>query len=115
MDCQTFGEQIKSLHSKETEARLGIRLQQHYDACRKCRDRYADIFSRLTAVRIIPQPSKARGSDPTEAEAPDQLTDPVEFKDAPISFTLHLMAGKKRSRWSNRKWMCRCPKADDWW
>lgn len=90
MDCRMFEKQVKSMLKEDKEARLDNGSWQHYQDCSKCRDRFAVILSDYMAEGAIPQSPGARASDPANEEGTDQLANPVEFKDAPITFTLYL-------------------------
>lgn len=90
MDCRIFEKKVESLLRKNEDAGLDNGLRQHLHDCIKCRDRYTGILNYDMPNKIVPEPPKVHASDPTNEEAPDQLLDPVEFKDAPITFTLHL-------------------------
>ena len=90
MDCRKFEKQVESLLKKDEDVRLDNGLRQHFHVCNKCRDKYAEILNYHIPEQTVPEPPKAHGSDPAKEEAPDQLSDPVEFKDSPITFTLHL-------------------------
>lgn len=90
MDCRIFEKQVESLLRKNEDARLDNRLRQHFHACNTCRDKYAAILNYHTPEQTVPEPPKAHALYPTNDEESDQLFDAVEFKDAPISFTLHL-------------------------
>lgn len=90
MDCRIFEKQVESVLRKDENVGLDNGLRQHLHACNKCRDRYADILSYDMPEQTVPQPPKAHASDPTNEGEPDQLLEPVEFKDAPVTFTLHL-------------------------
>ena len=89
MECQNFEKQVASFLRKDEDARLDKGLQQHVHACSKCREKYAGILNYNMPEQAVPEPLKMHASDPTKEEAPDQLSDPVEFKDAPITFTLY--------------------------
>lgn len=90
MDCRTFKKQVESLLQKQTDAGLSKATWQHFQACNQCRDRYAAILRYDNAEQAIPRGPKARGSNPDDAKDTDQLSDPVEYKNAPITFTLVL-------------------------
>jgi hypothetical protein len=90
MDCRTFEKQVESLLRKDVEAKPETDRWQHFRVCHKCRDKYAGILGNHIAQRANPPATQLHGSGPTDDEVPDQLSDPKEFKDAPISFALHL-------------------------
>ena len=96
MDCRRFKKQVEFLLKKNRKVRLDNSLQQHLHACSKCREKYTPVLDNDSAERVVPQPPKMHGSVSPDKAAPDQVSDPIEFKDAPISFTLHLN-GRKES------------------
>lgn len=90
MDCRIFEKQVESLLRKDAEAEPDNSLWQHLHTCHKCRDKYADILgNHLPEGANLPAP-QLHGSDPTAEVVSEQLSEPNEFKDAPISFALHL-------------------------
>lgn len=90
MDCRIFEKQVESLLRKDVEAEPDSGLWQHFRACHKCRDKYADILGDHVPERAnLPAPP-LHGSGPTVELVSEQLSEPKEFKDAPISFALHL-------------------------
>lgn len=90
MDCRDFKQQVESVLESKAGARLDDEIWQHFQACNKCRDEYAAILRYQTAEHAIPHKPKVHVSNPSGQKDSDQLSDPVEFKNAPIDFTLVL-------------------------
>jgi hypothetical protein len=60
----------------------------------KRQDKYSAILGNHIPEQVVPESPQAHGLDPIKGEKSDQLSDPVEFKDAPISFELDLNGRK---------------------
>jgi hypothetical protein len=90
MDCRNFEDQVESLLEQSEGIRIDDETWQHFQACHKCRDRYSAILRYHAAGQAFLHKPKAHISNPIDQKGSDQLSDPVEFKNAPISFTLVL-------------------------
>ena len=95
MYCRRFNKEVKSLLKNDHEAKLNNRLQQHLQTCNKCRNKYAAVLGDSPVERVVPQPSKMHGSIPLAKAQTDHFSDPIEFKDTPVSFTLHIDGHKE--------------------
>jgi hypothetical protein len=85
MDCKAFKNLITQAGIDDATA---DKLRHHYESCETCRERHGPL-----PQHIIPDPTSLRVTDASEEVAPgdsDELFGPVEFKDAPITFTLVL-------------------------
>jgi hypothetical protein len=96
MECRKFRNHVESFLKKDNEIKLGNRLQQHLRTCNKCRDKYLAVLSAHTSDSVIPQLPKMHGTVPLAEAQTDHFSDPIEFKDTPLSFTLH-MDGRKEA------------------
>ena len=96
MDCQTMDKSMKNqFRTKgQTVADSMIELRRHCAVCPRCRDKYGDILDAETHQNTIPDPSlenhrRVRVGEASVEKFPD-ISKPAEFKDAPLTFTLHL-------------------------
>jgi hypothetical protein len=95
MDCQTIAKYIDK-HLKADADKMPLDdLQRHCDDCSQCRDKYAAILATVTRNEVVPPlhpPEKVR-STLARGVSPDtfpDISEPVEFKDAPLTFTLNI-------------------------
>lgn len=100
MDCKTFRSLIEPcLKNNAAKEALSGDVERHLQNCAACRDKYAPLFdSDNVDNKIIPDPAELKGLNPIDDDPFDQfpdISDPVEFKDAPITFTLHLDGRKE--------------------
>jgi hypothetical protein len=95
MECRKFKNQVESLLKKDNEVKLDNRFQQHLRTCNKCRNKYAAVLGAHTSESVIPQPPKMHGAVPPAKTQTDHFSDPIEFKDAPVSFMLHIDGRKE--------------------
>jgi hypothetical protein len=96
MECHIFRERVESLLESGADAKRDDSLWQHAQICDKCRGGYAAILRHHTTEQAMPPRPKSHDPDPSDANDPDQLSDPLEFKDAPITFTL-VLDGRKEA------------------
>jgi len=95
MDCQTFRSIVEPrLKDGGAKQALSPDVERHLQNCAVCRDKYASLFDSADNGReIIPDPAEQKKLNPLEDDPADpfpDISDPVEFKDAPITFTLIL-------------------------
>jgi hypothetical protein len=94
MDCQTLKKYIEKHFRGNGEKMPMDDLRQHCDECQRCRDEYADLLAAKSRNNVItPHRSKKRKPTPSHETNPNKFPDisePVEYKDAPLTFTLHL-------------------------
>lgn len=96
MDCQTIDKSMKNLSraNGETVSMSMNDLERHCAVCRRCRNKYAGILDAETH----PNPSRRQSLEKHRRVAVDgagadkfpDISEPAEFKDAPLAFTLHL-------------------------
>ena len=90
MDCQTMDKFVEDFERGKAGKPSWDDLRQHCDECRRCRDKYIGILgiSADSALRRSQSHDKLRAvalRDMGADRFPD-ISKPVEFKDAPISF-----------------------------
>ena len=96
MDCQMIDKSMK----KDPEANgetitMSINdLERHCAACRRCRNKYAGILDAEIPDNPGPRQSLEKHRRVAVAGAGDDkfpdISEPAEFKDAPLAFTLHV-------------------------
>ena len=91
MDCRTFRSLVES-RSKNSVARKVLRkdLERNLQTCAICRNRYAPQ-SESDDDRVVPDTAKTMAVSPSVDDLLDpfpDLSDPVEFKDGPLTFTM---------------------------
>ena len=88
MDCKIFRSLVEPcLKNDATKKALSRDLKRHLQSCAICQDRYASQFEYDNVDdQVIPDTAELKAISPSV----DDLLDPVEFKDAPLTFTLLL-------------------------
>lgn len=91
MDCRTFRSLVEP-RSKNSVAQkvLSKDLERHLQTCAICRNRYAPQ-SESDDDRVVPDTGKTKAVSPSIDDLLDpfpDLSDPVEFKDPLLTFTL---------------------------
>jgi hypothetical protein len=94
MDFQEFEKYIET-HLRGDADKISIDdLRRHYNECPRCRDKYADVLKAgIRHEAILTHSPKRRQPPPPQEPNHDKFLDisePVEYKDAPLTFTLHL-------------------------
>jgi len=95
MDCKTFRSIVDPyLKDGMVKKVLNGDVERHLQNCAVCRDKYVPLFDSDSDDRKIPpDPAELKKLNPLDDDPSDQfpdISDPVEFKDAPITFTLIL-------------------------
>jgi hypothetical protein len=90
MDCQTIDKFVEDFERGEAEKLSWDDLRQHCDECRRCREKYTGILGGESASTIRRSRSQnMRHAVPLRDTGADRFPDiskPIEFKEAPISF-----------------------------
>ena len=99
MDCKTFRSVVESyLKNGMAKKVLSRNLERHLQSCAICRDRYASQLEyNKVDDQVIANTAEIRAISPSADDLLDpfpDISDPIEFKDAPITFTL-LLDGRK--------------------
>jgi hypothetical protein len=99
MDCKTFRSVVESyLKNGMAKKVLSTNLERHLQSCAICRDRYASQLEyNKVDDQVIANTDEIRAISPSADDLLDpfpDISDPIEFKDAPITFTL-LLDGRK--------------------
>jgi len=93
MDCSTFRNLVKTRSKNSVSKKiLSKDLERHIQTCAICRNRYAPQ-SESDNDRVVPDAAKTKAVSPSADDLLDpfpDLSDPVEFKDDPLTFTLVL-------------------------
>ncbi len=91
MNCKQFEKRIKNvLDSRQADEEDLRQVVEHLRICRKCREKYHSVLEGDFPEHVVPEPSKIRIAATSPAEQDAVLSDPVEFKDKPITFSLLL-------------------------
>ena len=95
MDCKTFRSVVESyLKNGMAKKVLSRNLERHLQSCAICRDRYASQLEyNKVDDQVIANTAEIRAISPSADDLLDpfpDISDPIEFKDAPITFTLLL-------------------------
>lgn len=90
MDCQTIDKFVQDPERGGAEKLSVEDLRQHCDTCRRCREKYTDILAvKSTKDNRRLHPRNRPQAIPLRETGVDQFPDiskPIEFKDAPLSF-----------------------------
>jgi hypothetical protein len=90
MKCEQLEKRIQGFLDASKPNKEGMRqILAHLHSCPACRKRYEPLLNGKVPENVVPEPSKIR-SIPSHPEEKFGLLDPIEFKDEPITFTLHL-------------------------
>jgi hypothetical protein len=90
MKCKQLEKKITDfLDASEPDNKDVREITAHIHNCRTCREKYQSVLEGEIPENVVPKPSKIR-SIPSHPEAESSLLDPIEFKDEPVKFTLHL-------------------------
>lgn len=95
MDCKTFRSIVDpGLKNDAPKKALSRDLKHHLQSCAICQDRYASQFEYDNVDdQAIPDTAELKAVSPSVDDLLDpfpDISDPVEFKDAPLTFTLLL-------------------------
>jgi hypothetical protein len=100
MDCKTFGSLVEpGLIHEALKKAFGEEIERHLQSCAVRRERHAlQLESDNNDDRVIPDTAKTKAVSPSVDDLLDpfpDLSDPVEFKDGPVTFRLHLDGRKE--------------------
>jgi hypothetical protein len=95
MDCKIFRSLVEPrLINDATKKALSRDFERHLQSCAVCRDRYASQFEYNNIHdQVIPDTAELKAISPSVDDLLDpfpDISDPVEFKDVPLTFTLLL-------------------------
>ncbi|MEJ2285735.1 MAG: hypothetical protein P8X85_19335 [Desulfobacterales bacterium] len=96
MDCQTIDKSMQNFpRAHGGTGSMSINdLKRHCAACRRCRNKYAGILDAQThhnpgRRQSLEKHRRVAVNDAGADKIPD-ISEPAEFKDAPLAFTLHV-------------------------